>query len=274
MSSTVAIVKKQQRSWAVSKGIACDHSGYTVKLDDNLHIPLSHISRDEFGGGDGGELGTLGKRGKMQALHSSSALACNVFEYWRGRNSSVLVQALRLSKDLTKIEFERKFKTGLPGNAPNLDIVITSNDGSITAIESKFLEPYSSHQAGFKDKYFESDSGLWKQAGFPKCQELAARLRDKEKPFKWLHAEQLLKHILGLSKSGLQWKLSYLWYEVPSPASSEHAQEINDFALVLAADGISFQSISYQTLFTVMQSCANGAEKEYISYLERRYFSI
>lgn len=272
MSSPIIWVKKQQSTWAKTKGIECDQSSYTINPDDNLYIPLSDDSRKEFASGDGGELGTPDKRGKMQALHSSSALACNVFEYWRGRDCSVLANALNLSGDVTKMEFERKFKTGLPGNAPNLDIVLTSDDGSITAIESKFLEPYSRNQKGFKEKYFESDTGLWKQAGFSNCQEFAECLQKGIASFRWLHAEQLLKHILGLKKSELKWKLLYLWYETPSTASSEHAQEINEFALVLAADGILFQSMSYQELFSGMRSYTDEADQDYLSYLESRYF--
>lgn len=273
MPSPVTIVKKKQRSWAVSHGIEIDQSGYTFKLSDNLFVPLSAVSHSEFGGGDGGELGALGKRGKIQALHSSSALACNVFEYWRGRNTLVLTKALGLTAGAVNIEFERKFPTGLPGNAPNLDVVLTSTDGSATAIESKFLEPYGSrHAAGFRDKYFETDPGPWAQSGFSNCQKLAFRLQSNETAFRWLHAEQLLKHVLGLSKSGLRWKLLYLWYEAPGPIASEHATEANEFALIAAADGITFQSMSYQALFASMRSWAVGADSEYLSYLGGRYF--
>jgi hypothetical protein len=269
MQSPVTIVKKKQCSWADGQGIETDHSGYTFKLDDNLYVPLSDASRLEYNRGDGGELGTSDRRGKMQALHSSSALACNVFEYWRGRNSAVLEQALNLSTGALDIEFERKFPTGLPGNAPNLDVVLTCADGSIIAIESKFLEPYGSrHETGFKDKYF----GAWGQSGYSKCQELAFRLQSREVVFRWLNAEQLLKHILGLTKSSLRWKLLYLWFEVPGPATDEHKSEVNKFANIMEADDIEFQSISYQVLFSAMLAHTDGADSDYLSYLGNRYF--
>ena len=86
-----APVKARLREWAHANSIPIDESGYTLTLRDNLFIDLSPAARAEFAQGDGGELGTPGKRGKMQALHSSSALACNVFEHWRDRNASALV---------------------------------------------------------------------------------------------------------------------------------------------------------------------------------------
>jgi hypothetical protein len=269
MPSPVTIVKKKQNSWAAVQGIGIDQSDYAFRLEDNLFVPLSAASRLEIGRGDGGELGTFDKRGKMQALHSSSALASNVFEFWRGHNTSALVQALGLSGGEVNIEFERKFPTGLPGNAPNLDVVLTSTDCSITAIESKFLEPYSGHHAvGFKDKYF----GLWGQSGYTHCQELVNNLQSGEMVYRWLHAEQLLKHILGLTKSGLRWNLLYLWYEAPGPAAKEHANEADEFAHIAQADGIAFRSLSYQNLFTAMKSSTEIQDSEYLSYLGNRYF--
>ena len=273
MPSPMAVVRNQQRSWAVSRGIAIDQSGYTVELDDNLFVPLSEAARSEFGGGDGGELGLPGGRGKMQALHSSSALACNFFEYWRERDASVLAAALGLSAGIVGIEFERKFPTGLPGNPPNLDFVLALADNSIVAIESKFLEHYGGrHAPGFKPKYFESDPGLWVRSGYLNCQDLASRLNSGESAFRWLHAEQLLKHILGLTAFGSCWELLYLWYEAPGPAASEHATEVDQFADVATADGIVFRSMSYQSLFAAMRSLAGGSERAYLVYLGDRYF--
>lgn len=274
MSSPALSVKKQQRKWADTKGIGYDKSGYTHNLNDNLFRPMSTASISEFSKGDGGELGNPYKRGKIQALHSSSALACNVFDYWRGRDATILTKSLGLSaKNPTNIEFERKFPTGLRGNAPNLDVVITSENSSITAIESKFLEPYSNHHNGFKKKYFESSPGLWEKTNFHHCQKLAYFLQTGEITFKWLHAEQLLKHILGLSNSGLQWRLLYLWYEIPSRESYEHLSEIIKLSSFLEADRIHFKFMSYQTLFAAIQSYAGEIDRDYLSYLGERYFN-
>jgi hypothetical protein len=264
MPSPATVIRNQQRSWAASHGFGIDHSGYTLNLNDNLFAPLTEATRSEFSRGDGGELGGPNQRGKMQALHSSSALACNVFDYWRNCDSSALVAALALPAGIKHIEFERKFPTGLPGNPPNMDVVLSLDEGSIVAIESKFLEPYGSrHAQGFKNTYFRSKPGLWEQSGYSQCQSLASRLHSAEAAFRWLHAEQLLKHILGLAASRRPWELLYLWFEASEPALSEHRAE---------ADEIAFRSMSYQSLFAEMCAQSQEADNEYLAYLGERYF--
>jgi hypothetical protein len=273
MTSPLADVLEQQRMWARSRGICIDSAGYTECLSDNLIAPLSGSTRDDFRSGDGGELGRPGERGKMQALHSSSALAYNVFEHWRGRDAIALAAALYLSAPITRLQFEHPFSTGLPGNPPNLDVVLTLSDQSIAAIESKFLEPYRHHHApGFKPKYFDSVPGEWARSGYTNCQDLAWALQTGATTFRWLHAEQLLKHVLGLARSGSPWELIYLWYAGPGPAASQHASEASEFAGVATADGIRFRSMTYQALFTALSAAAVDSERPYLAYLGARYF--
>jgi len=87
MSSPATVVRSRQGDRARRHGLFVDSAGYTGSLDDNLFVPLSPETRAKFSGGDGGELGRYGKRDSMQALHSSSALTCNVFEYRRARDA-------------------------------------------------------------------------------------------------------------------------------------------------------------------------------------------
>jgi len=54
---------------------------YTKKLDDNLFGPLMPEVKSDFEDADGGEL--TGNPCKMQAVHSSSALGVNIFQYWK-----------------------------------------------------------------------------------------------------------------------------------------------------------------------------------------------
>jgi hypothetical protein len=56
MSSTVGVVRSQQRDWATTRGIAVDSDGYTLALDDNLFVRLSAATLTEFARGDGDEL--------------------------------------------------------------------------------------------------------------------------------------------------------------------------------------------------------------------------
>ena len=88
------ILKARQRAWAIANRRATDEAGYCGCADDNLFLGLSAGARNDFDSGDGTELGKRGERGKIQALHSSSALACNWFDYWRGRDTTPLARAL------------------------------------------------------------------------------------------------------------------------------------------------------------------------------------
>jgi len=266
-------IKAHLRKWADSNRIPIDQAGYTLELRDNLFVDLSDAARAEFAAGDGGELGSPTARGKMQALHSSSAMACNFFEYWRGRDCASLAIALGVQDEVTRIQFERKFPTGLPGNAPNMDVVLTTTEGPIVAIESKFLEPYGRrHEPGFKTKYFERSPGCWARHGLTHCQKVAERLDSGDLVFRWLHAEQLLKHILGLASSGAQWELLYLWYQPPGAVGTQHAAEADAFAETVNQDAIRFRSMTYQELLAGLTDTAS-VEGDYLAYLRSRYFS-
>lgn len=270
-TSPITLVKRQQAEWAARRGTTMDpaHALYTAKLADNLFVPLSAKTRQNFEQGSGDELAL-----KMRALHSSSALAVNVFEHWRQRAEfSALTRALGLAQPIVGLRFEEQFKNGLPGIPPNLDVVLDLADGSIVAIESKFLEPYSAHAHGFKEKYFENPDELWAGSGFANCQALAGRLQSGETAFRWLNAEQLLKHIVGLAKSAKKpWSLWYLWYAVPGEATEHHAAEVAELAQIMAADGIGFRSMTYQELFAGLKSEAEVGDAEYVRYLAERYF--
>jgi hypothetical protein len=272
MTLPAVTVREQQRKWALRRGIRLDDSGYTLDVSDNLFAPLSAATRKEFEDADGGELGRPGERGKMQALHSSSALTCNVFEHWRSDGASPLADVLEITGPLT-VCFERKFPTGLPGNAPNIDVEVRSEAGPMVAIECKFLEPYGNHANGFKNKYFDGEPpGLWVRAGFPRAQALAESLQSRDCSFKWLHPEQLLKHILGLARSGCKWRLVYLWYDVCGPEGIEHTAEVGQFAQAMREDGIDFVPLTYQSLFRAFSKHAGDNDLQYIDYLRDRYF--
>ena len=92
-----------------------------------------------------------------QGLPDSPSL-CNVFDYWQGRALTPVLKALQITEEANEIALEQKFKTGLGGNPPNLDVVFRRKDasGHVTAIESKFAEPYDDREhKGFAASYFE-----------------------------------------------------------------------------------------------------------------------
>ncbi len=76
--------------------------GYVRRIDYNLWRPLHSETHEELERGSGNELHGHGKRpAKMRAVHSSAALACNFFDFWRDRNKSVLTVALAVDSVIT-----------------------------------------------------------------------------------------------------------------------------------------------------------------------------
>lgn len=65
--------KRQLREWATTAGLPVDAQGYFLNPADNFFEPLSACTHAELSQGDGNEIGGDGARGKIQALHSSSA---------------------------------------------------------------------------------------------------------------------------------------------------------------------------------------------------------
>ena len=137
-------------------------------MNDNLVSLLSQDTQKEFESGKGGELGERGSRGKMQALHSSSALVVNVFEYWRSYNVDAVAQACGAPSGMTEMRFEQNHPTPLGGIPPHLDVEFYGTDMKPVAIESKFTEPYHRKtKREIKDKYLNR-KGLWVQ--LPRCE--------------------------------------------------------------------------------------------------------
>jgi len=98
-------IREQQRRWAESCGLVLDRSGYTAQPGENLPW-LTAKTEQEFRAGDGYEFGRNGKPGKITALHSSSALAVNVFDYWRERDPAPVAETLGLAYPHIQIGFE------------------------------------------------------------------------------------------------------------------------------------------------------------------------
>lgn len=282
-------IKKQQREWARVKFIESSSTGYScVRLDDNLFQSMNPKTRDEFGKGDGGELD-----GKMRALNSSSALACNFFDYWRhGKDASPLANALGVVgvRDLC---FEQKFPTGLRGNPPNLDVIFRATDDLLLAIECKFIEPYSggiAEKSRLADSYVLHKDGkkkeLWRDGELHGCQDVAQRLRDGKLCYHHLDAAQLLKHMLGLAnpknkqcRHYERWEILYLWFDSTGKAAEHHKQEIDKFTNAVGGDGGTvggggrIRTMTYQGLFEKLSRELDDSHKKYKKYLCRRYFS-
>jgi len=112
---------------------------------------------------------------------------------------------------------------------------------------------------------------LWED--IPNLHELAESLCPDDKKFTYLHAAQLIKHVLGLKKEFLKhgFRLLYLWYDVLGEEGATHRKEIEDLSEVMKADSVKFHSLSYQELITQLSNDYRQEHKKYITYLTERY---
>ena len=211
-------IRDAQKAWAQSNGLSFCSEGYVCDVEANLWKPLSARARDAFEKGAGSELSC-----HMRALHSSSALAANFFDYWTNRDKAPLLSALGVDADgVESLDFEAPFATGLSGTPPHIDIAIRLNSGFVVAVECKFtehLERSTEGKSEFSPSYFLSSGGLWTQKGLPQCQTLAEELHENRCRFEFLDPWQLLKHALGLAKQ-LKDRFS-LYYIVLRPLRGE-----------------------------------------------------
>jgi len=274
--SSLSAVHQQQRAWALRNGLYVDARGYLATVEANLRHPLSAVARAAFDNGSGSELRDGPSRpAKMKALHSSSALAVNVFDYWSERNTAPLMAALGLPESAGSPMFEAQFPTGLPGNPPNLDLAIELQSGAVVGFESKFTEwltPKDSKREHFKPKYFASPEGLWALRALPACQTLVAQIHAGAEVFRYLDAPQLLKHALGLAtQCADRFSLHYLYFDcVAGKESTLHRAEIDRFS-VLVGPELRFRAFSYQQLFRRLELANGTADGGYLHYLQERY---
>ena len=271
MATEQDLIKDAQRAWAESRGIPFDSKGYVYDVEANFWKPLSVCARSAFGRGAGSEL-----KGKMKALHSSSALAVNFFDYWTDEDKTTLLRALGMnSVGPESLVFESKFPTCLRGTPPHLDVAITLSSNFTVAIECKFVEhlqPLATGKGKFRPSYFPPSDRLWTQAGLPQSQRLAEELYEKYLRFEYLDPGQLLKHALGLAtQCGDEFSLYYLYYDSSGERAEAHKRELGSFADHVG-DEIRFKALTYQEVFYKL-NVSEQADPGYLDYLGSRYFS-
>jgi len=286
VNSSEKIIAKQIE-WARNQNIdligsqgARGRKVYTTTVEENLFQPLNEQTREELIEGDGSELNIGANRlSKIQALHSSSALGINIFDYWRNFSDiSVIVSACGLTLANTslmgRIRFEQKFPIDDRFQySPNLDVVIyPDNPKKINAygIECKFTESYSSRgHSGLDEKYLENLE-IWRELAKTKI--LAHEISPADSEFSYLHAAQLIKHILGLNRKfgHGQYRLLYLWYDALGEPGYKHKKEIEQFKGVVRSDGVKFHDLTYQELIINLAK-HRAKHGDYIKYITDRY---
>lgn len=267
-------IRLLQKAWAESRGLTVDPKGYVPDVEANLWRPLSARARQGFGRGAGSELS-----GHMKALHSSSALVVNFFDYWTERDSAPLLAALEVEAGgAESLDFEAQFPTGLGGTPPHLDVAMGLKCGVVIGVESKFTEHLERSTVGkskFEASYFPLSGGMWASVGLPECQTLAEELRDQQHRFEFLDPWQLLKHALGLATNlGNRFSLRYLYYDFPGNRSKAHRQEIQTFVSRVGAE-IGFRASTYQDVYNRLLTTDLDEPDylDYLGYLGARYFS-
>ena len=287
LSSHEYIISKQIQ-WARNRDIPLIGSkgkrgrkAYTPELNMNLFWPLIERVRVRFEKGNGNEInGTPDSPAKMQAVHSSSALGVNVFQYWEGIHQVPVIAAACGFCDKgevisEKIIFEEKYPIkGINRIPPNIDVVIHNPDTSkfkYFAIECKFSEAYGTHKpAGLKAAYLNAGE-LWED--IPGLHKLAGSISPDNTFDQYLDTAQLIKHILGLKtcceKGGF--KLLYLWYDVLGQDGARHRDEIERFKKIAVDDGVHFSAMTYQELILALANDQREEHTEYIKYLTERY---
>ncbi len=279
----------RQVQWALNRGMQLIGSegnrglpAYTQELNQNLFQPMLPAVKTSFLDGDGGEIsGSSDTPAKMQAVHSSSALGVNVFQYWEKIDQvPAIAAACRFcangNKSSERIVFEEKFPTGIRNRkAPNIDVVIHNNEKSAFryfAIECKFTEAYSSEgHGGLAEAYIEEPT-IW--SDIPHLYEFAKTICPNDDHFYYLHPAQLIKHILGLKKackSKEVFKLLYLWYDALGKDGMIHREEVERFSQIAKADDVHFISMTYQELIIALAKEYRQEHFEYIKYLTQRY---
>lgn len=264
-----------QLKWSTQEKITLE--SYTKRVEDNVfNNELHPETKREYERGKGHELD--GKRAHMKALHSSSALVVNVFDYWRRQNRiQDIARCCGVEGIISGMEFEKTHPIkGVNRTPPHLDIEFI---GQIPlAIESKFTETYHrktrrDNEDTHLDIYLEH-CDIWD--GIPKTKALAESISQQSgarTDFEYLDVPQLIKHVLGLTCSyRSQFSLLYLWYKINSNEAKQHEEELARFSISIK-DEITFQTMTYQDLFNRIRHLPD-ADSAYLKYLERRYFSV
>lgn len=279
------LVQGKLQAWAKRYAIPLQGSegargapNYTLTVEENLFREhLLPAARMSFDAGAGGEL--TGAIPTMSALHSSAALAVNLFQYWlERRDTSTLAQLLEVpSTDVEGAAFEDCFpvcdaprEKGFRTD-PHLDFAFRYSDGSRVGVECKLFEPYGRLDDKLLRRAYLELVGAWDD--IRACRALADQLATDPAGYRRLGASQLLKHILGL-KAGLsadKWRLLYLYLDAPGREAAEHRQELERFQATISPDKIWFVPMSVQEFILRAVSRIRHDHQGYVDYLAERY---
>lgn len=267
-------IEAMQTAWSQGRSTDRERLNYAATLGDNLFLGQLRPETDrDFREGDGAELDeSLRRPAKMRAHVSSSALAVNFFDAWRGSDMTAISSALGLGSVARQICFEYKPKQYPVGpRSPNFDLLLTLQGGYRAAVEAKFAEPFRppGPDAIFSPKYFPDGEGLWQRVGLSRSQQVVRQLAPR---WHYLDVAQLLKHMLGLASEGTESAtLVYLWFDTGLPDAEAHKTEVARFAEEVRGDRVAFVARTYQEVFAALRA-APDSPHGWHAYMGNRYF--
>jgi hypothetical protein len=278
-------IQRKLQAWATRQGLRLQGSegergepNYTLSVEQNIFGGRMLDSVEAaFKAGAGGELN--GDIPRMCALHSSSSLAVNLFQYWVERGDlATLSNVLGVpSRGIASARFEDRFPVCADPRAsgfnepPHLDFALRYTDGCCIGIECKLFEPYGRLEDKVLRPAYLALTDAWRD--IPACRALAEQLATSPAGYRRLGASQLLKHILGLKFSATieKVKLVYLYYDAIGDEAAEHRQEVRQFQVAISADNVSFVPVSVQEIILRAVRQARGDHPAYVDYLAERY---
>jgi Restriction Endonuclease associating with ARP len=207
------------RERLVSLGVQLDEDGRAEHLRQVVVDTVDEVSLGQAAAdlreGSGGELtSTEAHRPKFHSAFSSCALAVNVFGPWRLDPASLIFGG----SGFASLEFEAQRPIfSSRATPPNLDVVVEAAD-RVVAIESKLTEYLGGNErAAFADRYRE----VVDEMAHPTWGEVFTLLEAAPEHFRFLNADQLVKHYLGLKRAQQNdprpVTLTYLYWEPLNP---------------------------------------------------------
>jgi hypothetical protein len=278
-------LQQKFQAWALRKGTQLQGSAgtrgepnYTMSVAQNIFGGELHPSvHAAFDAGAGGEL--RGEIPRMSALHSSSALAVNLFQYWliRGDWRAIATLLKVPSVGITSGSFEDQFpvcenpETQGFNQAPHLDFALRYQDGNRVGVECKLFEPFGRLEHALLKPAYLALPDAW--LDIPRCRALAEQVAEDTTGFHRLGAAQLLKHILGLKFQTPVEKvrLIYLYCDAIGDEAAEHRHEIQLFQSAIAGDPVSFVPMSVQEFILRAVRSMRTDHMAYVDYLAGRY---
>ena len=278
-------IKGKFQAWAGRKGLALQGSkgirgepNYTLSVEENIFGRLlTTATTNAFKAGAGREL--EGEIPTMSALHSSAAMAVNLFQHWVIQDDlATLARILDIpSRGIAAGQFE----TQLPvcpnarergfRESPHLDFTLRYTDGQFAGIESKLFEPYGRLEHALLRPAYLALPDAWDD--IPACRGLAEQLATGSAGFQRLGAPQLLKHVLALrfAASTRKVTLVYLYFDAPGNEATEHRNEIRQFQQAIVGDPVEFVPLSVQEFILRATQHAGDQHRDYLDYVSERY---